>query len=109
MSSNLKFQIDFDTDVESLRRMLLEFSAYSKITALSVVDEGHISSLLDEIKICAYDYRPVVRAYAYKALIYAEPHQLTEILKDALRDENPDAFKAARELHQKIKQKAASR
>ena len=103
MSTNLKFNTEVDTDPKTLREYLHEFSAYSKITALSLINESHIEELLDEVKICAYDFRPQVRIYAYKALAFAKPEKVTEVLKDALRDENPDAFKAARELFGKIK------
>ena len=105
MNTNLKFNIDIGTSPDSLRDYLLEFSAYSKISALSLINESQIDELLDEVKICAYDFRPIVRIYAYKALGFAKPGKITEVLKDALRDENGDAFKAARELFEKMKSK----
>ena len=99
MSTNLKFKIDEESSITEIRCLLHEYSAFSKISALMSVNESNINELLDEVKISAYDYRPSVRMYAYKALVYANPQKITEVLKDALRDEDKDAFHAARELY----------
>jgi hypothetical protein len=103
MNSNLKFSYDIANDINALREHLLQFSAYSKISALSVINSNQIEELLDQVKICAYDFRAHVRIYAYKALALANPESITEVLRDALRDEDSDAFKAARELFTTMK------
>lgn len=105
MSTNLKFKVDFETDVDSLRSQLLEFSAFAKISALNQIDSDNIHELLDAVKMCAYDYRAAVRTFAYKALHYADHSKITEVLKDGLRDEDSDAFMAARELFETMSRK----
>ncbi len=105
MSTNLKFKTEIASDVDSLRSHLLDFSAYSKISALNLIDYSNVEILLDEIKICAYDFRPSVRLNAYYALQFSKPEKITEILKDALRDEDADAFKAARKLSESFSKK----
>jgi len=97
MNAKLKLASD-DIQLESLGFSLTSDNTYSKISALSLVDSKSIDQVLEQVKICAYDYRPIVRTHAYKALLHANPAKITSVIKDAVRDEDKLAFKAAREL-----------
>lgn len=95
MSALPNYRLLSPASIEEIRSNLLHKDALSKIYGLSLVDSSNADSLINEIKICAYDFRPLVRKNAYQALAYAVTEDLTEILGDALRDTHPDAYKAA--------------
>lgn len=101
MSASLKLVISDNID-DNIHTALASEDIHTKINALSQIDSHSINSVLDQVKLCAYDYRAVVRAYAYKALKYADSSKITSVLKDATREDDKAAFKAARELFHKI-------
>src|SRR5688572_28690283 len=103
MSANLQLKSYAELTIEDLRELLLDRSGISKIYALSLIDQNSCKELINEVKLCVYDYRPLVRANAYKALIFAEKDSITDVLQDALRDSNRDAFQAAIELFDAVK------
>lgn len=104
MALNLKLKPETDLALDILRTLLLEKDEESKIYALRQVNAASCNELINEIKICAYDYRPLVRANAYLALRFSRNlESITEIIRDSLRDNNKDAYQAALLLFDKFK------
>ena len=95
------------TDKILVLRHLLRGSGYHvKLLALRLIQADTAAELLPEIRELACDWRPDIRAHSLESLRGLDPYEISDILREALRDPNRKVRMIAAELFHSLKRAA---